>query len=78
MPPKFFPAMDIGEVHLRHREVHGRNGVPQGIAVMRQGPGVDHRPVSHTDLAVQVVDNGSLVVALKKLEFIPLSFHLEL
>ena len=42
---KFFPLMDIGQVHLNRREAGRRNGIADGDASVGIGGGVNDDPI---------------------------------
>ena len=69
--PELLPGVDVRQVHLHDGQpaVHCR--VPQGEAVVRQGPGVDDEARGVVGGGLQVVYDTALVVGLKELDFYP-------
>ena len=68
---KFLSLMNVGQMHLHRRQADRRNGVPDGIAVMGVGSGINHDSVLGAVGLMDPVDQRSLMVGLKNFKLNP-------
>ncbi len=72
---KVFPGIDVGEMHLNRRDVHGGNGVADGDARMRVSGGVDEDGQKPILLGpANGVDNLPLMIGLQDIQLNPFGF----
>lgn len=60
-----FAGIHVGEVYLYRGQFGGRDGVPDGVAVVRVGPRIDEQAIGPSPRIVDGVDNAALVVGLE-------------
>ena len=69
MVPERFPFVYIADVYFYHRGRDGTNGIGQGDRSMGQRARVEHDAVGRKPNVVQVIEQGTLMVALEINEF---------
>lgn len=68
---EFFPFVDVGDVNLDFGDFYGCQGVPEGVAVVGEGAGVDDDSFGVVVVGfLDFVDEGAFVVALEYVQMV--------
>ena len=71
-PAELFSVRNVGNMNLHLGDIHAGQRIPDGVAVVRIGTGIDHNPLRIVKIGfLDPVNDGSLMIALKDLNIIP-------